>query len=555
MTPSLKTLLAVGCVAGLSGTSGSAAHRDLGREVLAPGDGWAALGEGVTGGSNADADHVYVDGTIDSAKPIEQLVWRLNSLQRAGDYPITVVGTPRVVAAEEGKAVEFNGASDGLFIDANPLEGLQQFTIEVIFEPAPDGPEEQRFLHFEEGGSGNRALIELRRLPDATWTLDTFLRSGAASLTLIDRARTHAAGRWHAAALTYDGRTMTHYVDGVAEASGEVAFKPLGAGRTSIGVRQNRVSWFKGRIRTIRITRRVLPASELLQAEPERRPPQVIPLWPEGVPGAGPNGGDEREENGRLYNVQQPTLTYIAPAEGTANGTAIIVCPGGGYARLAMANEAEGAARMLSPLGVSTFILKYRLMEYGFPAPLQDVLRAVRLLRSRHAEFEIEPNRIGVFGASAGGHVAGMAGTLFDAREGRTGAPVDVTSARPDFVALLYPVITLKDPFANVGSRKGLLGDCGSASAIEELSLENRVRRDMPPVFLVHTAEDKSVPLENSLMFYQALRKAGVPAEMHIYDRGNHGFGFSTGLGDTSEWPRRLEEWLRSHGWLTRAEQ
>lgn len=484
------------------------------------------------------------------AAPLEQLVWEIGSLERIGNHAVTVIGRPKVVETERGKAVEFNGASDGLFIDANPLQGLSAFTIEVLFQPGADGPEEQRFVHFEETGSGNRALLELRMLSEGTWTLDTFLRYGQASLTLIDRARTHPVGGWHVAALTFDGKVMTHYVDGVLEASGEVVFKPLGAGRTSVGVRQNRVSWFKGRIRMIRITSRVRPVSKFLQAgASDDRQRRVIPLWPERVPGATPEGGEEYEKDGRVYNVQNPTLTYVPPT-GTPTGTAVIVCPGGGYTRLAIAIEAEGAAQVLAPLGVSTFILKYRLKEYGFPAPLQDVLRAVRLLRSRADEFGVDPRRIGVFGASAGGHVAAMAATLFDAPEGRTGAALDRISARPDFVALLYPVITMEDPFVNRGSRDNLLGTRPAADLVERLSLETQVTGAEPPVFLVHTSEDTSVPLENSLMFLQALRKAGIPAELHVYEKGQHGFGLSKGLGPTSEWPRRLEEWMRAHGWL-----
>jgi hypothetical protein len=176
-----------------------------------------------------------------------------------------VVGAPRVIDTPGGKAVEFNGTSDGLFVEHNPLAGLERFTLEVVFAPAPDGSEEQRFVHVEEAGTGNRALIELRLLPGAVWCLDTFLRHGEASLTLIDRALTHPASAWHTAALTFDGPTMTHYVDGVRQGTGLVAFKPLGPGRTSIGVRQNQVSWFKGRIRLIRITPAALPPAELLK--------------------------------------------------------------------------------------------------------------------------------------------------------------------------------------------------------------------------------------------------------------------------------------------------
>ena len=283
--------------------------------------------------------------------------------------------------------------------------------------------------------------------------------------------------------------------------------------------------------------------------------PRVIAIWPEGVPGAKPGGGEERTEDGRVYNVQVPTLTVFAPAPGLATGTSVINCPGGGYTRLAISNEGEGIARRLTAVGVTVFVLKYRLKEYGHTAPLQDVLRAVRYVRAHAAELGVRPDRIGVFGSSAGGHLAASAATLYDAPEGRTGAPLDATSARPDFVGLLYPVITFKPPFAHEGSRKSLIGDAPAADLLERLSLETQVTKDTPPVFMVHTEEDTSVPLENSLLFFQALRRAGVPAELHIFEKGRHGFGTSAGLGPTSDWPARLEAWMRSHGWLDRAPQ
>ncbi len=276
----------------------------------------------------------------------------------------------------------------------------------------------------------------------------------------------------------------------------------------------------------------------------------VIPLWPEGVPGALPNGGGERVEDGRVYNVQVPTLTHFPPAPGSAVHTAVIICPGGGYARLAIAKEGNELVRHLNRVGVDAFILKYRLAEYGHPAPLQDVLRAVRLVRSRANEFGIRPDRIGVLGSSAGGHVAASAATLFDAPEGRTGASLDATSGRPDFIALLYPVITMEPPFVHAGSRRNLLGDHPASGLVERLSADRQVTKDTPPTFLVHTMEDASVPLENSLLFYQALRRAGVPAEMHLYEKGPHGFGTRSDLGPTSGWPERLEEWMRSRGWM-----
>ncbi|HEV8394826.1 MAG TPA: alpha/beta hydrolase [Vicinamibacterales bacterium] len=271
----------------------------------------------------------------------------------------------------------------------------------------------------------------------------------------------------------------------------------------------------------------------------------VLPLWPEGVPNAQSAGGPERLEDGRVSNVHVPTLTYVRPA-GKPTGIAVIVCPGGGYARLAMTNEPAGIADRLSREGIATFVLKYRLKEYGFPAPLQDVLRAVRLLRSRATEFAVRPDRIVVMGASAGGHVAAMAATMFDAAEGRTGAALDAVSARPDFVALLYPVITMRPPFAHADSVRNLLGPAPTQALLDRLSLERHARADMPPVFLVHTAEDRSVPLENSALFYQAIRRAGGRAELHLYERGPHGFGTRSDLGTTSGWIDRWIEWLRA---------
>jgi acetyl esterase/lipase len=278
--------------------------------------------------------------------------------------------------------------------------------------------------------------------------------------------------------------------------------------------------------------------------------PPVIPLWPEGVPDAQPDGGAEYIQDDRVYNVQAPTLTLLAPPAGTANGTAVIICPGGGYQRLAVSVEGNPTARWLNSLGVTCFILKYRLKEYGHPAPLRDVLRAVRLLRSRAAEFGIDPERIGVFGSSAGGHLASSAATLFDHATGKTGHALDAVSARPTFVILQYPVILMDGPHVHHGSRENLLGKTPAAELVALLSTDRQVTAQTSPAFLVHTAEDASVPLENSLAFFTALRRAGVPAELHLFERGPHGFGMRADLGPTSEWPRHCAAWMRSHGWV-----
>lgn len=277
----------------------------------------------------------------------------------------------------------------------------------------------------------------------------------------------------------------------------------------------------------------------------------IIPLWPEGVPDAQPSAAPEYEQDERIFNVQVPTLTRYPAAADKANGTAVIICPGGAYARLAFHKEGVKTALWLNSLGVEVFILKYRLKEYGHPAPLRDVLRAVRLVRSRAGEFGVDPARLGVMGFSAGGHLASSAATLFDHVDGRTGAPLDTVSARPDFAALIYPVILMEGPSIHTGSRDNLIGKSPTAERIALLSTERQVTPAMPPVFLVHTQEDATVPIENSLTFQAALRRAGVPVEAHYWEKGPHGFGLRDDLGPASGWPLRCEEWMRSHGWLS----
>ena len=285
----------------------------------------------------------------------------------------------------------------------------------------------------------------------------------------------------------------------------------------------------------------------------------VIPLWPEGVPAAvradapaakGPIG-DEKDENGRLSRVSVPTLTVYPAAVDRPNGTAVIVCPGGGYTHLSNAREGVQYAHWLTTLGVTVFVLKNRLVDYGYPAPLQDVLRAVRIVRSRADEFKINPARIGVMGSSAGGHLAASAGTLFDRADGKTGAPLDATSARPDFLILMYPVISMADGVTHEGSRQALLGENRSPEMLALNSLENQVTAATPPTLLIHTQEDKAVPIENSIRFFQALTRFHVPAELYAFEHGSHGMGMKDGLGTSSDWPKRAEEWLRNRGLLS----
>jgi acetyl esterase/lipase len=287
----------------------------------------------------------------------------------------------------------------------------------------------------------------------------------------------------------------------------------------------------------------VCGAASLLGAQE----PRVLPLWPEGVPGRLADGGPEVFADSRVSDVHDPSLT-VFPAP-RPNGAAVIVCPGGAYMRISVVREGSDVAERLNAQGVSAFVLRYRLEEYGHPAPLRDVLRAIRLVRSRAVELGVRRDRIGVLGFSAGGHLAASAATLFDAEEGRTGAALDAVDARPDFAILVYPVILLDGRGAHEGSRRNLLGPSPDPALVRRLSVDSQVTARTPPTLLIHTAEDATVPIENSLAFYEALRRAGVPAELHLFPRGRHGFGLDAGLGTTSLWMERVREFMEAGGW------
>jgi len=269
--------------------------------------------------------------------------------------------------------------------------------------------------------------------------------------------------------------------------------------------------------------------------------PQILLLWPAGAPGA---IGEE--------DADKPTLSVYLPPAGQAVPTGVVVCPGGGYATLAMDHEGRQVAAWLNSLGVAAFVLKYRhAPRYRHPAPLQDAQRALRLVRSRASQFGVAPDRIGIWGFSAGGHLASTAATHFDGGDPAASDPVERAGCRPDFLILAYPVISLSTEYVHKGSLRNLLGDNPDPALRENLSNEKQVTPQTPPTFLFHTTEDKGVPVENSLLFYLALRKAGVPAELHVYERGRHGVGLASGDPVLSSWPARLADWLRVRGLLT----
>ncbi len=266
--------------------------------------------------------------------------------------------------------------------------------------------------------------------------------------------------------------------------------------------------------------------------------PQTFPLWENGAPGA--LGHDESDI---------PTLTYY-PARGGVT-TAVVVAPGGGYRNLAMNHEGRQIANWLNAVGISAFVLKYRLgPRYHHPIELGDAQRALRMVRAHAAEYGLKPDRIGMMGFSAGGHLTSTAETHFDGGNPNASDPIERESSRPDFAILCYPVISFTAPYSHRGSAQNLLGNSPDPRLLESLSNESQVTPQTPPTFLFSTSEDIGVPAENSVAFYLALHKAHVPAELHIFQKGPHGVGLDLGDPALGEWPKLLINWLRGLGLL-----
>ena len=284
----------------------------------------------------------------------------------------------------------------------------------------------------------------------------------------------------------------------------------------------------------------ILAAAAGLFAQAPSNMPKADLLWPNGAPGA--QGNEE---------VDKPSLApYVVP-QGRGTGAAVVVCPGGGYGALSMDKEGDQIARWLNSIGVTAFVLKYRLgPKYHHPVELGDAQRAIRTVRAKAEEYRVRPDRIGIMGFSAGGHLASSAGTHFDAGNASAPDPIDRASSRPDFLVLCYPVISFTTPYTHRGSLRNLLGDQPDPKLVESLSNELQVTAQTPPTFLFHTNSDTGVPPENSMLFYMALRKTGVPAEIHVYERGPHGVGLAQTDEALSSWPARLAGWLRVRGLL-----
>lgn len=262
---------------------------------------------------------------------------------------------------------------------------------------------------------------------------------------------------------------------------------------------------------------------------------QVIPLWMGSAPGA--LGSAETDI---------PTITVFLPRTMAANTPAVIVCPGGGYVSLAANHEGRQVASYLNSLGIAAFVLKYRLgPRYHHPIELGDAQRAVRMLRSKASEWRLDPAKIGIMGFSAGGHLAMSASTHFDSGNATAADIIDRAGSRPDFAVLGYPVISMTEAWTHQGSRNNLLGTSPDAELAKSLSGENAVTKQTPPTFIFQTNADTTVLAENSVYYYLALRKAGIPAEMHVFEKGPHGVGLANDDPALSEWSKLLANWLR----------
>lgn len=263
-----------------------------------------------------------------------------------------------------------------------------------------------------------------------------------------------------------------------------------------------------------------------------------VPLWPNGAPGA--VGKAEADT---------PAVSIYLPAANPTH-TLVVVAPGGGYAHLALDHEGLQVAQWLNAHGVAAIVLRYRLGPvYHHPIELEDAQRAIRFARAHASDWDVQTDHIGMWGFSAGGHLASTAGTHYDSGNATAADPTDRPSSKPDFLILAYPVISFDPAIQHAGSRKYLLGDAPDAALVTQLSNELQVNAQTPPAFLFHTADDPVVPVANSIRFFEALQKNKVPSELHIFRHGPHGVGLAQADPELSNWPDLLYHWMHENGW------
>jgi acetyl esterase/lipase len=280
----------------------------------------------------------------------------------------------------------------------------------------------------------------------------------------------------------------------------------------------------------------------------------TISLWSGKIPNYQETNDVETKEYGDVLwirNVQEPTLQIYLPSKRSATGKAMVICPGGGYEGVVYDWEGSDFAKWLNSKGIAAFVLKYRLPQSNATSlehnvSLQDAHRAIRLVRHNAEKWNVSKNQIGIMGFSAGGHLASTLGTHYNDGVNSLSSTIDSLSARPDFMVLIYPVITMRSSYTHEGSRYNLLGENPDEELIDFYSNELHVNKNTPPTFIVHASDDKVVSVMNSILFYEALQKEKIYSEMHIYPEGGHGFSLAIGQGHLQTWVDRLTEWIES---------
>lgn len=281
----------------------------------------------------------------------------------------------------------------------------------------------------------------------------------------------------------------------------------------------------------------------------------TVSLWPAGkLPNYQKTTETEKSDSTdivRISKVQNPEIAVFLPSKKHATGQAVVICPGGGYGILAYNWEGTDVAKWLNSKGITGIVLKYRLPNSKSnivpdKSPLMDAQRAIRMVRANADKWNLKKDKIGIMGFSAGGHLASTAATHFDNGNSNSPDSVERYSSRPDFAILMYPVITMSKPTMHSGSKNSLIGQNANSELSNFYSAELNVTKETPPTFLAHATDDKGVPVENSLMFYQALKDHNVPVEMHLYPKGGHGFGLALGIPETESWTDRCIDWLRN---------
>ncbi len=281
----------------------------------------------------------------------------------------------------------------------------------------------------------------------------------------------------------------------------------------------------------------------------------TLSLWPAGkVPNFQTTNETEKWDSTdivRVSKVQNPNIAVFLPSKKNATGQAVVICPGGGYGILAYDWEGTDIAKWLNSKGVAAIVLKYRLPNsksniVPHLSPLMDAQRAIRMVRANADKWNLKKDKVGIMGFSAGGHLASTAGTHFDNGNSNSPDSVERFSSRPDFMILMYPVITMSKPTMHSGSRNNLIGANPETQLANFYSAELNVTKETPPTFFAHATDDKAVPVENSLMLYQALKDNGIPVELHVYPKGGHGFGLALGIPETESWTDRCIDWLRA---------